>query len=95
MYDSNTEIIESPEYGELIIEHYGWGYEGELASGSQNLNYHYCTDEEMGITPGPKTIIFPVFETSQGEVDTYRKKFKCIDPEDLIIWGDYNSRRAQ
>ena len=27
-YDSNTEIIEVPEkYGELIIEHYGWGYE--------------------------------------------------------------------
>ena len=28
-------------------------------------------------------------------MDTYRKKFKCVDPEDLIIWGDYNSRRAQ
>ena len=27
-YDSNTEIIEEPEvYGELIIEHYGWGYD--------------------------------------------------------------------
>ena len=26
-YDSNTEIIEKPEYGELIVEHYGWGYD--------------------------------------------------------------------
>ena len=34
-YDSNTEIVEDARYGELIIEHYGWGYEGELASGSQ------------------------------------------------------------
>ena len=28
-YDNNSEIIEVPEvYGELIIEHYGWGNEG-------------------------------------------------------------------
>ena len=24
-YDSNTEVIEKKEYGELLIEHYGWG----------------------------------------------------------------------
>ena len=26
-YDENEEIEERPEIGELIIEHYGWGYE--------------------------------------------------------------------
>ena len=26
-YDLNTEIIEKPEMGELVIEHYGWGYD--------------------------------------------------------------------
>ena len=32
-YDSNTEIIEVPEkYGELVIEHYGWGNEGATIS---------------------------------------------------------------
>ena len=31
-YDSNTEIIEDPKYGELIIEHYGWGYETAIGS---------------------------------------------------------------
>ena len=32
-YDTNTEVIEVPEvYGELIIEHYGWGNEGPTSS---------------------------------------------------------------
>ena len=26
---------------------------------------------------------------------TYKKKFKCIEPSNLKIWGDYNSRKAQ
>ena len=49
-YDSNTEIIEKPEYGELIIEHYGWGYSDEkIGSGSRPLDYHYCSEEELGL----------------------------------------------
>ena len=26
-YDSNEEITEEERYGELVIEHYGWGYD--------------------------------------------------------------------
>ena len=26
---------------------------------------------------------------------TYRKKFKCIDPQDMVIWGDFNSKQSQ
>ena len=29
-YDSNPDVIEEKRYGELVIEHYGWGYDGEL-----------------------------------------------------------------
>ena len=90
-FDSNTEIIEKPEMGELIIEHYGWGYENTIGSTSFNLDYHYCTDEELGIEPGPNTIMSPMYEGSLAEFNTYRKKFKCIDNEQLNIWGDYNS----
>ena len=40
-YDTNTEIIEDPRIGELVPEHYGWGYEGqELGSKRQELDYH-------------------------------------------------------
>ena len=34
-YDSSTEIEEDPTYGELIIKHYGWGYDdSEIGSAS-------------------------------------------------------------
>ena len=37
-YDSNPEIIEVPEkYGELVIEHYGWGNEGATSSAEGKL----------------------------------------------------------
>lgn len=94
-YDSNRTLTESPEYGELLIEHYGWG-NAELgySYGSHPLPNHICTDEELGFERTDKTRIFPVFPRSLAEVDTYRKKFKCIDEESLVIWGDYNSAMA-
>ena len=64
-YDSNTEIIEKAEYGELIIEHYGWGYDEGIGSKSIPLDSHYCSDEELGFVQGPNTLIYPIYETSQ------------------------------
>ena len=93
-YDSNTEIVEEEPYGELIIEHYGWGYGDGIGSGSRAIDYHWCTDEELGIARGPTTVIYPIVESSMAEVRTYRKKFKCINNDDLVIWGDYNSAKA-
>ena len=95
-YDSNTEIIEKKEYGELIIEHYGWGYEGDDGIGSKStpIDYDYCTDEQLD-SESPDTLIYPVFESSKSEVETFKKKFKCVDKKYLEIWGDYNSAKAQ
>ena len=94
VYDSNTEIVEEERFGELIIEHYGWGYGEGIGSGSKQLDYHWCSDEELGMAQGPNTVIYPILESSMAEVTTYRKKFKCINNEDLHIWGDYNSAKA-
>ena len=94
-YNSDPNPVEEAQYGELIIEHYGWGYGDGIGSGSRPLNYHTCTDEELGYVRTENTVIYPVYESSQAEVDTYRKKFKCIPNEDLVIWGDYNSAKAQ
>ena len=89
-------MIEDPRYGELIIEHYGWGYsEDGVSSGSNPADFHFCSDEELGFTPGPKTAIYPITETAVREVETWKKKFKCVKPEDMLIWGDYNSAKAQ
>ena len=67
-YDSNTEIVEEERYGELIIEHYGWGYGEGITSGSKAIDYHWCSDEELGFVKGPDTVIFPILESSVGEV---------------------------
>lgn len=94
-YDSNEEVIEDPKYGELVIKHYGWGDSEEIGSADKLLNYHWCSDEELGLRRSDKTQIFPVFESSLAEVLTYRKKFKCVDPDELVIWGDFNSKKSQ
>ena len=94
-YDSNTEFIEDPRYGELIIEHYGWGYEEFIGSKSRVLETHPCSDAELGLKRTDSTLIYPIRESSMGEVKTWKKKFKCVDKEDFQIWGDYNSAAAQ
>ena len=67
-YDSNTEIVEEERYGELIIEHYGWGYGEGISSGSNAIDFHWCSDEELGFVQGPNTVIYPILESSMGEV---------------------------
>lgn len=37
-YSSNTEIIEEAKYGELFLEHYGWGNDDSDINGSSPLN---------------------------------------------------------
>jgi len=95
-FDSGTEILEEPQYGELVIKHYGWSNnEGELGSYSTPIGNHYCSDQELGITASPlQQLTFPVVKDIT-EVTNWKKKFKCVDRESLVIWGDYNSNKAQ
>ena len=95
-YDSETEIIERPEYGELVIEQYGWGYsETEIGVQSNTLEQRPCSDEELGLIEGGDSSVYPISKSSRSEVTTWKKKFKCINRSDMEIWGDYNSPKAQ
>ena len=93
-YDSNTEIIEEDKYGEMVMAYYGWGYGDSVSAGDKILSYHYCSDDELGLTRGPNSP-YPLKESDYGSVEVWKKKFKCANPEDLKIWGDYNSVSAQ
>ena len=94
-YDSNTEVLEKPEYGELLIEHYGWGNADiGYSYGSHPLPNRFCSREEIGLERTENTKIYPIYERSIPEVETYSKKFKCIDSKSQVIWGDYNSAKA-
>ena len=79
-FDSNPEIIEDWTYGELVISKFGWGYDlnENIEAQRQRLDYHYCSDEELGLEVGKKTKVYPLDESSMGELKLYRKKFKCI-----------------
>ena len=79
-YDSETEPIEIPElYGELVIEHYGWGNGGQTSSEADGkLKLHSCSDEELGIERGPNSLIYPVYPNDLEQVKVWKKKFKCM-----------------
>ena len=96
-YNYETEIIEEKRYGELIIQHYGWGNTADFGLENTVLDTHYCSDAELGLAPDPDNIssIYPIFESQKKEIELWKKKFKCIPREDLIVWGDYNSVKAQ
>ena len=50
-YDSNPNPIEKPEYGELYIEHYGWGNEDiGYEYGSTRIPNHPCSDTELPLS---------------------------------------------
>ena len=52
-YDSNRTLTEDPRYGELLIEHYGWGNNHlGYTYGSHPLPNRICSDEELGYEQG-------------------------------------------
>ena len=95
-YDSNPEIIEDKKYGELVIHHYDWGHMEDVGVEDKTLDTHYCSDAELGFTSDPDNVspIYPLYEHAKVFVEMWRKKFKCIPREDLVVWGDYNSAKA-
>ena len=48
-FDAETESIEDWRYGELIFEQYGWGYDSSIKASNRRLDYHACSDEELGL----------------------------------------------
>ena len=98
-YSKDTTPIEKPEFGELFIEQYGWGNEDlGYSYGSRPIPNHSCSQSELGISDvfdyNPNLLAFPVVPQQLNEVKTYSRKFKCISPEDTVIWGDYNTEPA-
>ena len=60
MYDNDPEIIEDWRYGELVISTYGWGYTDGINIGRRKLDYHYCSDDELGLIPNSTTRMYPI-----------------------------------
>ena len=56
---------------------------------------HNCTREELGLDGDKSKAKFkPAYVDHADLIDTYQKKFTCIEEEDAFIIGDYNSVSA-
>ena len=93
-YDSETEWILDPSYGELVFKHFAWGPnpDGSYFTKREQKKSHICSREELGLTEDvEKSKFMPLVSSDRGFVDAYQKKFICLDEEDLFLYGDYNS----
>ena len=98
-YDSNPNPILNETIGNIQFNHYKWGVDeatGAYGTGRQKVeSQHDCTSEELGIDGNPANAKFlPIFESSKGEVEFYQKKLKCVDTEDMSLYGDFNSAKG-
>ena len=48
-FDNEKESIEDWTYGELVFSNFGWGYEDGISAKRAPLNYHPCSDQELGL----------------------------------------------
>ena len=74
---------------------------GQIYNLFEPIETHTCTKEELGLTDDENPDIeasgssfFKLDRQSFTEVNLYKKKFRCIDGEDMHVSGDYNSEQA-
>ena len=90
-YDDIEEVEEDPTYATLRGEYRLWGWEGLVEEYNKPLDFHPCTDEELGIEydasigehvvieeDRSKTRFFMPREQSHYDLTQYRKKFRCL-----------------
>ena len=78
-YDSNQEVIEDLDYGEIKAKFYGWGNDAVMGADELgDLNTHTCTPEELGVE-GNNSTFWPINPISIQDISFYKKKLKCSD----------------
>ena len=96
-YDNEREIILDPSIAELefYVEEWGKDENGQVFVNLFTISSHSCTPEELGLT-GEKSKFYPYLQDNiKDEVVRYWKKFRCIDEEDLRIYGGSQSEKAR
>ena len=96
-YDSEQDWILDERYGELVVKSFSWGTgeDGKPYTTNKKLKTHICTEEDLalnGVTDN--SLFFEPHSASKPFASFYRKKFLCVDPEDMYINGDFTSNSA-
>ena len=56
---------------------------------------HTCTRRELGLEGYGNDTFSEVRESSASYLEQYHKKFICIDPEEMYIYGDFDASSAR
>ena len=78
-----------------MYEYYAWGNADEFALDGGRIPSHPCSREEIGLDRGPSTKMFPIKPSSINEVTKYLPNFICMDEGHPVLWGNYDTARAQ
>ena len=107
---SNEEEWElDPAYGTLVFNSYEWGIkpDGTVFTERKRLPSHVCTKDELAIDESAEeeslselnserpAHFFKVHPSGESFTKLYRKKFICLDKENLEINGDFSSTNGR
>ena len=97
-YDNNREVILDKSIGELAFIAYEWGEDeaGNVFVKRERIPSYQCTKDELGLgSSDSESRFYPAYATHQFSLEKIQKKFRCIDKENMYIYGDWNSKRAR
>ena len=87
------------EYGELVINSYSWGQDmatGKFWTKRTKLDDHICTFDELALgTDKSGAKFYPPHPSNKSFIASYQKKFICIEPEEVSIYGDFSTAKAR
>ena len=86
-----------PEYGEIHAYYKSWGDPDRPGTFYTRIPTRPCTPKELNLeekSEDDPVKFWPYTDTSIGDISAFAKNFKCID-DNLEVYGDYNSARAQ
>ena len=90
-FDEDREMV-SPEYAKIqfVYDYWDLTESGDVVYSDYIIESHACSEEELGLT-GDNSKFMPIQDTSKNFVNVYKKKFQCIDQDDLEIYGNFST----
>ena len=80
------------EYANIEIRASGWNITGEYEG--EELKYHPCTDEELGLDSSSNSKFYPIHGEDLDTVEKARASFICFDQSELEIANQFDSAVA-
>ena len=96
-FDEVREPILDKSIGEIVFKAWEWGEdsEGQFFTRRNTIASRMCTASELGLEGREQSKFFVFNQDRYNEVNYYQQKFRCIDEDDIRMYGDFNSQKAR